>query len=201
MDEVGRGALAGPVTVGVVCVDASTPQPPPGLNDSKRLTPAARERLVPLLEAWGAAWALGWSGADEVDRHGLVAALRLAGRRALEQLPQAPGVIVLDGHHDWLSAPAANLFDQPEADPWRVHLKVKADAACASVAAASVLAKVSRDAVMSQLHLEHPGYGWDHNKGYGAPDHLAALQALGPCERHRRSWALPEVQSQEDVRS
>jgi ribonuclease HII len=192
MDEVGRGALAGPVTVGVVVITGATGDPPPGVADSKALTPAEREALVEPIEAWCAGYAVGHAGAAEIDRHGIVAALRLAGRRALAALPAQPGAIVLDGRHNWLAAPPSDLFDQPEPDPWAIQMQVKADASCTTVAAASVLAKVTRDALMVRLHRDHPAYGWDHNKGYGAADHLAALRRLGPTPLHRRTWRLPE---------
>ncbi|MDR1187243.1 MAG: ribonuclease HII [Bifidobacteriaceae bacterium] len=218
MDEVGRGALAGPVCVGVVAVDAETPPPPTGLADSKLLTRAQRLHLVPRLAEWGIGRSLGWASAPEVDQHGIVGALHLAGRRALAGLGQwladapgdgpahgpalrpAPGpeTIILDGKHNWLS-PAADLFAaEPEA-PWRVHMKVKADLRCASVAAASVLAKVARDARMDELAQAWPDYGWEANKGYGSPAHLAALRRHGPSPEHRQSWALPS-QDGPDVR-
>jgi ribonuclease HII len=187
MDEVGRGALAGPVCVGVVAVTAATPDPPAGLADSKLLTSAARVALVPSLKDWAHGWALGWSGADEVDRHGLTHALRLAGRRALDGLGERPDGIVLDGRHDWLTV-TPDLFAEEPPDPWTVELAVKADQTHASVAAASVLAKVARDAHMVTLAASHPGYGWESNKGYGSEKHLEALAELGPAAPHRRSW-------------
>ena len=202
VDEVGRGALAGPVTVGVLVVDAGTPAAPRGLRDSKLLTPAAREALVPRLRAWAVAWAVGHAEPHEVDAAGVTAALRLAGRRALAQLPVAPSLVLLDGSHDWLSDPPAaepTLLDLPGA-PGAADLpcpappvttRVKADLTCAAVAGASVLAKTERDALMAQRHAEHPHYGWDANKGYGAPGHLAAIAEHGRCAQHRRSWRLP----------
>ncbi|NAZ87351.1 ribonuclease HII [Kineococcus sp. T90] len=207
VDEVGRGALAGPVSVGVLVVDAGTPTAPRGLRDSKLLSPAAREALVPALREWAVAWAVGHAAADEVDALGVTAALRLAGRRALAQLPAAPSVVLLDGSHDWLSDPPAPppsppaLLELPApagaappelpcpAPP--VTTRVKADLTCAAVAGASVLAKTARDALMARLHAQHPHYGWDANKGYGAPGHLAALAEHGRCAQHRRSWRLP----------
>ncbi|PPK98523.1 RNase HII [Kineococcus xinjiangensis] len=194
MDEVGRGALAGPVTVGVVLVDAGTRSAPVGLRDSKLLAPQAREALVPALRRWGAAWAVGHAEAAEIDAVGIIAALRLAGRRALAQLPRRPDVVLLDGSHDWLSPPGQpTLLDAcagEEPGP-AVVTRVKADLACASVAAASVLAKTTRDEIMVRHALAEPRYGWDGNKGYSAPGHLAALAEHGPCDLHRRSWRLP----------
>ena len=104
--------------------------------------------------------------------------------------------MLLDGSHDWLSRPAqGDLFEQVD-DPVpgpRVHVRVKADLTCASVAAASVLAKCERDAMMVDLATSHPQYRWDENKGYASPEHMAALRELGPCVLHRRSWRLPGV--------
>ena len=194
MDEVGRGSLAGPVSVGVVVVDARTRSAPHGVADSKLLTPAAREALLPALARWGLARAVGHASADEIDAVGIMAALRLAGRRALAQVSLVVGpvdTVLLDGNHDWLTG-AATLFDDDagEVRP-RVHLRVKADRSCASVAAASVLAKCERDALMVALAPAHPAYRWEENKGYASPEHLAALRDVGPCVLHRRSWRLP----------
>ncbi len=200
MDEVGRGALAGPVSVGVVVVDAATRTAPDGLADSKMLSPAARQALVPRLVRWGRSHAVGHASAAEIDAVGIVAALRLAGTRALvlvEQVVGPVGTVLLDGSHDWLTAQAPvglDLFEAAGVEvPRRVHLRVKADQVCASVAAASVVAKVTRDALMTELAPEHPPYGWTQNKGYAAPAHLAALAEHGPSPLHRRSWRLPGV--------
>ncbi len=201
MDEVGRGALAGPVSVGVVLVDARTRTAPAGVRDSKLLTPAARQALVSPLRRWALAWAVGHAEPDEIDRVGIIAALRLAGQRALAQLPQRPPCVLLDGSHDWLTPPVEPpaLFDletaigPPETGNGapRVRTLVKADLRCAAVAAASVLAKVERDAIMVARAADHPGYGWELNKGYSAPEHMDALRRLGPCRQHRVSWRLP----------
>ncbi|MDR1117754.1 MAG: ribonuclease HII [Bifidobacteriaceae bacterium] len=190
VDEVGRGALAGPVGVGVVTVTAATAEPPAGLADSKLLTPAERSALAPVLRVWARGWAVGFASAPEVDRVGLTGALRLAGHRALDALPDQPDAIILDGKHDWLTAPV-DLFQERDPDPWLVTLAVKADRTHASVAAASVLAKVARDALMEELGAAHPAYGWGSNKGYGTAAHLQALAALGPTAQHRQSWSLP----------
>ncbi|MBO0925814.1 ribonuclease HII [Cellulomonas sp. zg-ZUI199] len=205
MDEVGRGSLAGPVSVGVVVVDLSTRSAPRGVADSKLLTPAARRALLPALGRWGVARAVGHASPDEIDERGIVAALRLAGTRALRAVVDVVGpvdAVVLDGSHDWLTPPAPDLFGTQDDlfEPPRdlpvplVHLKVKADRSCASVAAASVLAKCERDALMVRHAAAHPAYRWDENKGYASPEHLAALREHGPSPLHRRSWRLPGLQ-------
>ena len=194
MDEVGRGALAGPVTVGVVVIDEASRTAPAGVRDSKLLTPRAREQMAPRLRRWARGWAVGHAGADEIDAIGIMAALRLAGTRALARLDVRPDLVILDGNHDWLTDPEqvglfAGLDDRPAPPP--VRTMIKADMRCSSVAAASVLAKVSRDSLMVGYGQEHPQYAWAENKGYSAEAHLAALAAHGPCRAHRRSWALP----------
>lgn len=191
-DEVGRGSLGGPVTVGVVLVDVSTGRPPGGLRDSKLLAPAAREALVPRIQRWALAWAVGHASALEIDRIGILRALRLAGERALQQLPAEPTAMLLDGTYDWWRRPA-RCTSSPYGPGWslpHVEVRAKADLTCASVAAASVLAKVERDALMVELAERHPHYGWDVNKGYATPAHRRALDEVGPCEEHRRSWSL-----------
>jgi ribonuclease HII len=200
MDEVGRGSLAGPVSVGLVVVDVSTRSAPRGVADSKLLAPAARTALLPALRRWGVARAVGHASAAEIDEIGIIAALRLAGTRALAAVALEVGpvdVVLLDGSHDWLSRPAeGDLFTldaEPVAAAPRVHMRVKADRTCASVAAASVLAKCERDAMMVDLAADHPHYRWDENKGYASPEHMAALRELGPSVLHRRSWRLPGV--------
>jgi ribonuclease HII len=199
IDEVGRGALGGPVTVGVVLVDLETPSAPTGVRDSKLLAPAARVRLVPRLRRWAPAWAVAHASADEIDAVGILRALRLAGERAFAQLPERPDHVLLDGSYDWVSRPAPSLFDDdgtptdPESwvEPPPVTVKIKADMTCSSVAAASVLAKTTRDALMVEMAADFPAYGWDVNKGYASPEHLDALRRLGPCVQHRRSWSIP----------
>lgn len=203
MDEVGRGALAGPVSVGVVVIDRTCRSAPTGVRDSKLLTPAGRERMVPRIRRWSVAYAVGHAGPDEIDRIGIIAALRLAGQRALAALPMRPDLVILDGNHDWLTPPdrvgllafadhepgAGQPASMPTSTP-AVTTMIKADLRCSSVAAASVLAKVERDAIMVGLAGAHPAYGWAVNKGYAAPEHLDALDAVGPCPLHRRSWRL-----------
>lgn len=198
MDEVGRGALAGPVSVGVVVVTATTRSAPSGVRDSKLLTPSIRERLAPRVRRWAHGHGVGHASPEEIDTFGILAALRLAGLRALGACGLVPDVVILDGKHDWLTGRAAEeaLFDLGPPPPWPdvpvppVRTRIKADMACSSVAAASILAKVERDARMVELAGVHPHYGWAVNKGYAAPEHRAALLEHGPCELHRRSWRL-----------
>lgn len=195
MDEVGRGALAGPVTVGVVVVDDTTGRTPAGLRDSKLLRPDVRERLCGPIRRWARASAVGHAGPDEIDRYGIIAALRMAGNRALARLAEegvVPDVVVLDGKHDWLTHPP-HMPPLPVSGPQLpVVMRIKGDLTVTSIAAASVLAKCERDAMMTELHETYPAYGWHGNKGYSAPEHAAALREHGPCELHRRSWSLPQ---------
>ncbi|WP_330474037.1 ribonuclease HII [Terrabacter sp. C0L_2] len=206
MDEVGRGALAGPVSVGVVVIDETVRSAPTGVKDSKLLTERARTVLVPRIQRWAVAHAVGHASADEIDEIGIMAALRLAGLRALGSIRDAgivPDLVILDGNHDWLTAPTeVGLFafadaHGPATPP--VTTMVKADLKCSSVAAASVLAKVERDEMMVTFSAQHPAYGWALNKGYSAPEHMDALTRLGPCELHRRSWRLPGVYAEGPV--
>lgn len=206
MDEVGRGALAGPVSVGLAIVGAATLDAfPRGLADSKQLSPARREALVEPCRAWLVDSAVAHAQPAEIDALGIVGALRLAGARALARVGErghAPGIVILDGSADWLSRPDEDLLtalgpapagpDAPREIP-PVRTQVGADARCAVVAAASVLAKVERDALMRGL--EDPGYDWASNKGYATASHVAGLGRLGAGDQHRRSWRLPGLES------
>lgn len=196
-DEVGRGALSGPATVGMVLVTAKTRTAPVGVRDSKLLTAQAREALVPRIQRWAAGYSVGHASAAEIDDLGIIAALRLAGHRAIAALPLRPEAVLLDGSHDYLTPPGqASLFDAAamlEHMP-PVITMVKADLQCAAVAAASVLAKTARDAIMIQFAQRHPQYGWQENKGYASPEHIEALQQYGPTPLHRVSWRLPGLQ-------
>ncbi|RFA08717.1 ribonuclease HII [Subtercola boreus] len=186
VDEVGRGAIAGPVAVGMCVIDPTSRRKfPVGLRDSKLLSEAKREQLAPLASAWAWASAVGLASADEVDRLGIIACLGLAGARALTQLRTvgvdlSDAILLLDGNHDYLAAHTG--------DEVRVTTKIKADRDCASVSAASVVAKVHRDRLMIALDAEHPGYAWSSNKGYGSAAHFEGLQLLGPSDHHRRTW-------------
>lgn len=196
MDEVGRGALAGPVVVGVCAARVPAAGEIPAVRDSKALTDRRRRLLVPEIRAWAAGHALGEAGPDEVDRHGITGALALAGARAwavlVAELREAPVVLILDGSDDWLrharTGMVAGLVPGPV--PPEPHLMVKAEDRCATVAAASILAKVGRDDTMTALDADHPAYGWAGNKGYGAAAHRRAILERGATEHHRRSWNL-----------
>ena len=201
-DEVGRGALAGPVSVGVVVVDLEAAPGLRGVRDSKLLLPAERQALVPRIRRWAVASAVGHASAAEIDALGLMAALRAAGSRAWATVLDTvtPDAVILDGNHDWLSTRSQGTLFAPDDGAMTpvevtgctapVHTRIKADLSCLSVAAASVLAKVERDALMVSLAGDHPAFGWDVNKGYATEGHRAAIDAAGPSEYHRKTWRL-----------
>ena len=195
MDEVGRGCLPGPVSVGVAVINIDCINPPENLADSKLLTHEQREKLLPLVKTWVKDFAVGHASNDEIDEIGLTRALRRAGRRALVQLVTKPDHLILDGKHNWLmpEKETQNMFEQEFDDgPLSVDLKiitqVKADLTCASVAAASIVAKTTRDQMMAELSKEFPNYFWAENKGYAAPEHLEAIKSFGATKYHRVSW-------------
>jgi ribonuclease HII len=195
MDEVGRGCLAGPVSVGVAVINIDCINPPENLADSKLLTHEQREKLLPLVKTWVKDFAVGHASNDEIDEIGLTRALRRAGRRALVQLVTKPDHLILDGKHNWLmpEKETQNMFEQEFDDgPLSVDLKIitqiKADLTCASVAAASIVAKTTRDQMMAELSKEFPNYFWAENKGYAAPEHLEAIKSFGATKYHRVSW-------------
>ncbi|KAA1420536.1 ribonuclease HII [Mumia zhuanghuii] len=193
-DEVGRGALCGPVTVAMVLITETTKTAPQGVRDSKLLTPEARRRLVPRIQRWAPSYGVGHASPGEIDEFGIIAALRLAGHRAMAQLSAPPDTVLLDGNHDYLTVPEQPAMFGPPVIVDRVPpvvTMIKADMRCAAVAAASILAKTARDEIMVGLADQHPEYGWADNKGYAAPEHIAALAALGPTPHHRVSWRLP----------
>ncbi|MGL4339493.1 MAG: ribonuclease HII [Rhodoglobus sp.] len=184
-DEVGRGAIAGPVAVGMSVVGPESGEPPPGLRDSKMLSEKRREALAPAAQSWSLQSVVGLAAAAEVDAVGIMAALGLAGKRALVLLHEAGvsishSTVLLDGSYDWLS-PALRT-------PLPVRTRPKADRDCASVAAASVISKVHRDRLMIEADADLPGYGWKSNKGYGSVGHFAAIASLGATEWHRHTW-------------
>lgn len=192
-DEVGRGALAGPVAVGAVVIDAprSRKRVPQGLRDSKLVPEPRRADVAARAASWVSASAVGWASSVEIDEVGIMRALGLATIRALADLrahgviPEQ-GIVILDGNYDYVTpAGAAGLTVRPV---------IKADRDCASAAAASVIAKVARDDLMTRLHDELPAYGWARNKGYASPDHRDAIREHGISPHHRASWALlPET--------
>lgn len=172
VDEVGRGAWAGPVTVCAAITGLR--RPPAGLTDSKLLTPKRRDALVGVLEDWVTAYALGHSSPQEIDQLGMTAALRLAAVRALEALPVRPDAVILDGKHDYLGA------------PWQVRTVIKGDQSCVAVAAASVIAKVRRDRMMAEIGEQGGGiedFAFAANAGYPRP-----------CTGRRwKSWGRPPI--------
>ena len=177
VDEVGRGALAGPVVSGAVSfAPGARPRWLRYLRDSKELTPLQRSRLAPLIKASVAGWAVGWASSEEVDRYGILPATRLSMQRALAGLVEAPEFVLVDGtdRHDFSCG---------------FQTIKKGDARVASIAAASVVAKVTRDAWMEAIGGRFPAYGFAGNKGYATPEHSAALTEAGPCPEHRRSFA------------
>ena len=177
VDEVGRGAWAGPLMVGAAILPRATRVN--GVRDSKLLTENERERLFPRIAEWCEAWAVGAVSQAECDRLGMSAAQKLAARRAIDGLGVRPDVAVTDGRWDFVS---------PAVD--HVELAVKGDLRCLSVAAASILAKVVRDREMRTHAVDYPHWSFDTNKGYPCPVHKAALLAYGPSAIHRRTWVF-----------
>jgi ribonuclease HII len=178
LDEVGRGAIAGPVAVGAAIFSAKTsPQIPQGLRDSKLIPETKRDLIAQSVFEWTNT-AVGYSTVVEIDAQGISWSLQQAALRALENLGAKEGVILLDGSHNFLQG----LVDLP------VVMRTKADRDCAVVSAAALSAKVARDAVMIELDQKFPAYQWAGNKGYASERHIAALQELGPSVEHRVSW-------------
>ncbi len=179
IDEAGRGAWAGPVAAAVVVLpaEAGIRRPLACVRDSKLMTPLQRERAAPIIKAEALAWAVGFSSSEEIDSLGILPATRQAIMRALEMLPLLPEYLLLDYIH-W---PALT----------KPHLTLpKGERHSLSIAAASVLAKTARDALMRELDDQYPGYGFARHKGYGTPQHRAALARQGPCLIHRRSFNI-----------
>ena len=173
VDEVGRGPLCGPVTAAAVILDPD--RIPDGLDDSKALTPARRARLAELI-ATTAQVCVAHASVEEIDRLNILQASHLAMCRALTGLSQMPDHALIDGNR------------LPRDLPCRGEAVVKGDARSLSIAAASIMAKVARDAIMVDLSQQYPGYGWDRNAGYPTRDHLQALLDLGVTPVHRRSF-------------
>jgi ribonuclease HII len=175
VDEAGRGPLAGPVAVAAVILNPEARID--GLGDSKRLSEAAREALFPQIQARALAWSIVLVHADEIDQRNILQATLIGMTRAVHALSIKPERVLVDGNRL-----PPNLGVDAEAI-------VKGDAKIAAISAASILAKVARDAWMRELDAAHPGYGFAVHKGYPTPLHLDALQRLGPCPAHRRSFA------------
>ena len=192
LDEVGRGALAGPVAVGATVVDAAAARRrvPQGLRDSKLVPEKRRPEVADRAGAWAPASAVGWATSAEIDEVGIMRALGLAASRAIiaacgQTWEASSALVILDGNHDYVSA--------VHPGPLTVRSIIKADRDCASVAAASVLAKVARDALMVELAPEFPDYQWDRNKGYASIEHREAIRMRGLTRHHRSSWAIADA--------
>ena len=192
VDEVGRGAIAGPGAVGVALIDSKNTNldaAPAGLRDSKLLSEKQRVALTQPIAQWVAGSAVGFASPQEIDSKGIVAALALAASRALSKLLEADGLrgeiakdgatVLLDGSHNWLQEHAGGL---------KVVVRTKADRDCAVVAAASVVAKVERDDLMVALAEKYSDFGLEGHKGYASAGHIEALRRVGASEVHRKTW-------------
>ena len=194
LDEVGRGAWAGPVSVGAVAITTSCGEAPSTVRDSKALSAAARRRCVPLISEWATSDAVGHASAAECDELGMRAAVALAASRAIELLEVRPDALVVDGPLDLLDASNPALNEAVAGHVWRrgprpsVEALVKADQHCASVSAASVIAKVRRDSILASWAESFPAFDLEQNAGYPSPSHQRALRGYGPTSIHRRSW-------------
>ena len=177
IDEVGRGPLAGPVMAGAVILRAGEKYPwLDGVRDSKELTAKAREQLFDQIAADALSWGVGEISSEVIDDQGIARATHLAMHRAISSLKPSPDFLLID---------AVRLLEINI--PQRSI--IKGDRLCYSIAAASIMAKVTRDRLMCRLDGEHPGYGFAGNKGYGTAEHLDSLRRLGPCPIHRRSFS------------
>jgi ribonuclease HII len=175
VDEVGRGAWAGPIMVGAAVLPRD--RRVYRVRDSKMLTEPERERLFDRIAAWCVAWAVGAASQVECDTLGMAEAQRLAARRAIDGLGVTPDHVLVDGNWDFVGRGCTQRI-------------IKGDALCLSIAAASILAKVTRDRLMRQEAPHFPAYDFDSNKGYPCPRHKMALQAFGPTSIHRRTWVF-----------
>jgi ribonuclease HII len=177
IDEVGRGAWAGPLMVGAAILPRD--KRVNGVRDSKMLTEATREKLFDKVAGWCDTWAVGAASQEECDEMGMADAQRLAARRAVDALGVQPDAAVCDGKWNFLTGIVPH-----------VEMRVKADLHCLPVAAASILAKVTRDRIMRDMAASYPHWSFDTNKGYPCPLHKTALQGYGPSAIHRRSWVF-----------
>jgi ribonuclease HII len=181
VDEVGRGPLAGNVVAACVILDFKA-KPIKGLNDSKKLTPAVRESLNAEIRARAVAYGVGECSPEEIDKHNILRASLLAMRRALEAMGLPPGLLLVDGNQ--------RIPDVP----WPQKTLVKGDGRSASIAAASILAKVVRDRQMQDMHAAYPQYGFDAHKGYATQVHRDAIERHGLTPIHRKSFCLDPEQ-------
>lgn len=173
VDEAGRGPWAGPVSAGAVILDPA--RLPEGLDDSKKLTAKARAALELEIKATALAWGVGLASVEEIEELNILQATGLAMRRAVEALAITPAFALVDGNYRFKL-------------PCEIKTVVKGDAISSSIAAASILAKVARDRLMTEMDAVYPGYGFAAHKGYHAHVHVEALRTLGPCAIHRRNW-------------
>ena len=173
VDEAGRGPLAGPVCAAAVILPKGLEIP--GLNDSKKLTDKRRRELMPIIKEQALAYGIAFATHEEIDRINILQATFLAMERALEQLKIKPDLALIDGNRQ-------------KDFGINVETVIKGDSRSANIAAASVLAKVTRDDYMEAMALEYPGYGFEIHKGYGTKAHYAALRELGPCPIHRMTF-------------
>lgn len=187
-DEAGAGPLAGRVYAAAVILPADVDLP--GLDDSKKLTVKKREALFPLIQARAAAWAVAFVEAEEIDQTDILSARMKAMQLAIDALAVQPVFALIDGNRD---KGKSFTITTPH------RCIVKGDSLSASVAAASVLAKVSRDRYMVEMDAVYPGYGFAKHKGYGTRAHYAALDALGPCAIHRKSFLVKWKNRGEDL--
>lgn len=178
IDEVGRGALAGPVYAAAVILPAreSILEELAGVRDSKQMTPEEREEWAPLIREKAVSWSMGWASCKEIDRWGILPCTFLAARRALQSLPLLPEHLLLD----YIKLEKVDL---PQT------AMIGGDARCLSIAAASVIAKVARDAELRKLDIRFPDYGFASHKGYATEEHIQAISKYGPCPHHRLSFA------------
>ena len=173
VDEAGRGPLAGPVCAAAVILPPETELP--GLNDSKKLSEKKREQLFPEIQQIALAWSVAFASVEEIEERNILGATMLAMNRAIAGLSLTPDLALIDGNRNKeIEVPSRCI--------------VHGDARCASIAAASILAKVSRDHLMLELAREYPQYGFEKHKGYGTRAHYAALREYGPCPAHRPSF-------------
>jgi ribonuclease HII len=183
VDEAGRGPLAGAVFAAAVVLDPA--RPIRGLADSKQITETTRDKLAERIKTRSIAWAVASASVAEIDSINILRASLLAMRRAIEALGMEPDEVCVDGLHT------------PDV-AFKCRAIVRGDSLMKAISAASILAKTARDAEMTLLDARYPGYGFAQHKGYGTPEHLAALKAQGPCEIHRRSFEPVHILLQHD---